>query len=450
MQLSASITDRLSDALPTRILGLDYGRAPGQPPPRAGLVSLAAMRRDNRLLLILDDDRTRLRSFEEIASRLGKDWAVKAWRDAPTMIAELYRYSDAAELISLDHDLYRDAPSDRDPGSGRMVADALSKCKPACPVIVHSTNIDAAWGMHNVLRRSGWQVELVHPLSQPKWIEELWLPVAGRLVAARHQPRVPAAAETLSLSEYRALVKPLPVPTPVQLRQFADYIAAAHSWYKHLRVLPAYSPIQVFMNPAAGMQLVQAPDGRVTAEPREKQGFHHSWLRTAEHRERFGYLAFSKSAGTSVYTGAGNGTLVPSDDAPSVYDPAARAFYRLPEEALMAGRAFISAIVHEATSRQSVWQWVIEKTEGFDDVLDAIDRLEIAQRILDRCSVLKENPSLAEPRPPRPDDRFHEYHECNLAELDVPLYELVKAERERQIEGLAAAAARVVRLVGAR
>jgi len=404
----------------------------------------------SRLLLILDDDRTRLRGFEEIASRLGNDWTVRTWRDAPTMIAELYRYSDAAELISLDHDLYKDAPSDRDPGSGRMVADALSKCKPACPVIVHSTNTDAAWGMHNVLKRSGWTVELVHHLNQPRWIEESWLPVAGRLVAARREARAPAAAETLSLSEYRALVKSLPAPTPVQLRQFAEYIAGAHSWYKHLRVLPAYSPIQVFLDPAAGMQRVQAPDGRVTAEIREKQGFHYSWLRTAEHRERFAHLAFSKSAGTAVYTGSGNGTLVPADDAPFVYDPAARAFYRLPEEALMAGRAFISAIVHEAASRQNLWRQVIEKNDGFDDVLDRIDGLEMGKRILDRCSVLKENPSRAEPRPPRPDDRFHEFHEHNLAELDVPLYELVKAERERQVEGLAAAAARVVRLVGAR
>jgi glycosyltransferase involved in cell wall biosynthesis len=76
----------------------------------------------------------------------------------------------------------------------------------------------------------------------------------------------------------------------VQLRQFAEYVAGAHSWYKHLRVLPAKTPIQVFLDPAAGRQLVQAPDGRVTAEIREKQGFHYSWLRTAEHRERFGQL----------------------------------------------------------------------------------------------------------------------------------------------------------------
>ena len=261
-----------------------------------------------RLLLILDDDRTRLRGFDEIASRLGKDWVVKAWRDAFTMTSELDRLLDGAQLISLDHDLYKDLPPVPDPGSGRVVADYLSKCKPACPVIVHSTNTDAAWGMHNALRAGGWMVELVHHLSQPKWIEELWLPTATRLVAAHREDRSPAVAAALSLSEYKALARSPPVPTPLQLRHFAEFVAGAHSWYKHLPLLPARAPLQFFLDPAAGMQLTQAADGSVTAALRDRQGFHYSWLPTAEYRERFGYLAFSKSSGTSVSLQSADGS----------------------------------------------------------------------------------------------------------------------------------------------
>jgi hypothetical protein len=143
------------------------------------------MRPANRLLLILDDDRARLRGFEEIAARLGSDWALRTARDALSMIAEIDCHLDGAALVSLDHDLYKDAPSDPDPGSGRVVADYLARCKPRCPVIVHSTNTDAAWGMHNVLRNGGWTVQLVHHLSQPKWIEDLWFPAAARLLAPR-------------------------------------------------------------------------------------------------------------------------------------------------------------------------------------------------------------------------------------------------------------------------
>ncbi len=137
-----------------------------------------------RLLLILDDDHTRLRGFDEVVHRLGNEWVIRAWRTAPAMIAEIDSLLGDAQLISLDHDLYKDAPSDPDPGSGRVIADLLSRRNPVCPVIVHSTNTDAAWGMFNELASAKWKVELVHHLNQPAWIEELWLPVATRLMLA--------------------------------------------------------------------------------------------------------------------------------------------------------------------------------------------------------------------------------------------------------------------------
>lgn len=137
-----------------------------------------------QFLLILDDDRVRLRGFDAIAPLLGKEWEIKAWRDAPSMISEVDLLLSRAHLISLDHDLYKDSESDPDPGSGRVIADHLAKRDPVCPVIIHSTNTDAAWGMHNELKAGGWRVELVHHLSQTTWIEDLWLPVARQILSA--------------------------------------------------------------------------------------------------------------------------------------------------------------------------------------------------------------------------------------------------------------------------
>lgn len=397
------------------------------------------------LLLILDDDRARLGGFEQIAQRLGQGWTVKGWRDAPGMIADLERHLDEAGLVSLDNDLYKDLDGDPGPGSGRAVAEHLSKLKPACPVIVHSTNTDAAWGMHNALRSGGWTVELVHHLNQPRWIEELWLPVAARLVAPAGTPPAPRDA-ALTLADYRALVRKLWLPAVEQQRSFAEYVAGAHSWYKHLRVLPASTPMQLFIDPAAGLQFVQAPDGRVSAGVREKPGFHYSWLPTAEYRRRFGYLAFSRSAGTRVsLIGADGRQLIPSDDQPRIHDPATGAFHALPEEVLMAGRAYVSGIVHADASSRYIWEHVIAGTEDFDRVLDPIDGLEIGKRILDRCAVLKKDPARAQPSP---HGKGNPGYEFSLASLDVPLDELVKEERKRQIGELSAAAGRVVRLVG--
>ena len=57
----------------------------------------------SRLLLILDDDRARLRGFDEIMPRLGKEWGLKAWRDAPSMIEELW-LPVATQLVDAGRD----------------------------------------------------------------------------------------------------------------------------------------------------------------------------------------------------------------------------------------------------------------------------------------------------------------------------------------------------------
>lgn len=135
------------------------------------------------LILVLDDDSERLAGFRAAHARLGGEHELRTWSSAPRMIADLERWLSGARLVSLDHDLYKTDENDADLGTGRMVADFLAQRPPACPAIVHSTNTDAAWGMHNVLSRARWQVEIVHHLNEPSWIEDRWLPVARRLLA---------------------------------------------------------------------------------------------------------------------------------------------------------------------------------------------------------------------------------------------------------------------------
>ena len=131
------------------------------------------------LLLILDDDNERLIHFKQISGQLAKNISVVTWMDAPTMLAEVDGYLAKTKLISLDHDLYKQKPSDPETGCGRDVADYLATCSPVCPVIIHSSNIDAAWGMYNVLSFAGWQVEVVpHTGRQVDWYDKTWLVAA--------------------------------------------------------------------------------------------------------------------------------------------------------------------------------------------------------------------------------------------------------------------------------
>lgn len=134
--------------------------------------------------LILEDSLNRIAAFEA-AAKLGPGMGrLRLWRTAGAMIQDLPDVLSTATLISLDHDLYKDRETDPDPGCGRDVANFLAKQTPQCRIIIHSSNIDAAWGMYNELTYAGWQVELIHHLDEPGWIESRWLAMAQRLTSS--------------------------------------------------------------------------------------------------------------------------------------------------------------------------------------------------------------------------------------------------------------------------
>jgi len=115
--------------------------------------------------LVLEDNPSRTAAFQSAAKLRRPPGELRIWRIAAQMIQELPELLSRATLLSLDHDLYKQNESDPDPGCGRDVANYLARQKPLCPVIVHSTNTDAAWGMHNELTSAGWQVEIIHHLD---------------------------------------------------------------------------------------------------------------------------------------------------------------------------------------------------------------------------------------------------------------------------------------------
>jgi ADP-ribosylglycohydrolase len=135
-----------------------------------------------KTILILEDNDERIAGFQHAISGLGKEYALKVWRDAHSMRAECEAFFPNAALISLDHDLNPVPGVTQDPGTGLEVATFLAECRPVCPVIIHSTNADRSWSMHNELRFADWIVEKVGPIGVD-WIEKLWLPKARELLA---------------------------------------------------------------------------------------------------------------------------------------------------------------------------------------------------------------------------------------------------------------------------
>ncbi len=98
-------------------------------------------------------------------------------------VAEFYGWAQShlseVALISLDHDLDLILQPDgtyRDPGDGRQAAAWLAEQRPACPVIIHTTNAPAAESMRATLQDAGWTVGRVIPGPDVSWICTDWLP----------------------------------------------------------------------------------------------------------------------------------------------------------------------------------------------------------------------------------------------------------------------------------
>ena len=136
-----------------------------------------------KTLLLLEDNAERIAAFENVLAELGGDWQIRVWRDAPTMLVECVDCFSDTHLISLDHDLNPQPGATVDPGTGLEVAKLLASHFPFCPVIIHSTNADRAWSMHNELRFGGWTVERFGPIGDD-WFRKLWLPKARELLAS--------------------------------------------------------------------------------------------------------------------------------------------------------------------------------------------------------------------------------------------------------------------------
>jgi hypothetical protein len=88
------------------------------------------------------------------------------------MIAECREHLRTCSLICLDHDLEPDVDG-VDPGDGMDVARVLAPLRPACPILIHSSNGDRSLLMRGAFELEGCRVVTVLPLGAD-WIEDHW------------------------------------------------------------------------------------------------------------------------------------------------------------------------------------------------------------------------------------------------------------------------------------
>lgn len=193
-------------------------------------------------ILILEDNDDRIAFFQKVVASWGNEFRLFLWRDAHSMIAECAAHFSQAALISLDHDLNPPLGSTVDPGTGLAVAQFLGDALPVCPVLIHSSNTDRVYSMHNELRFAGWMVDRVGPIGTD-WIEKTWSRRALELLAgypntwqanlpADHGQRVERMCQSLAgLGVGDALGEMLSHQSTSAIRQLEDNQLPPGPWF---------------------------------------------------------------------------------------------------------------------------------------------------------------------------------------------------------------------------
>src|SRR5512139_2782832 len=70
-------------------------------------------------------------------------------------------------------------------------------------------------------------------------------------------------APEMDIDAYRLLVGAVAPATDGQIEAFADYVASAHSWYKHLPLQPPGVDFHFYIDPNAGMDHLVDASGEV-------------------------------------------------------------------------------------------------------------------------------------------------------------------------------------------
>lgn len=151
-------------------------------------------------------------------------------------------------------------------------------------------------------------------------------------------------------NRHRELVGALPIPTPEQTEDFANFVVNARSWHKHLPCAPPGATFVFFLDPNAGRQLVQTATGRITYVDRVdgQVKFHYTWMPTSEYHTRFGHWHYTTDHGTLLafsppgardteLHGSGLGEIVAPDGTT----------IPIPPDVLSAGTMTMTAHVHD-------------------------------------------------------------------------------------------------------
>jgi hypothetical protein len=136
-------------------------------------------------IVILEDNAERQAIMRACLEEHFAAFASRFFDDAAEMIHFLDANLAETIAIALDNDLEMKTGRDGrcvDPGEGRQVAEFLAGRAPVCPVVIHTTNANAADAMTEVLTTAGWKTRRVVPFDDMNWIATDWFAAMRRAI----------------------------------------------------------------------------------------------------------------------------------------------------------------------------------------------------------------------------------------------------------------------------
>jgi hypothetical protein len=169
-------------------------------------------------------------------------------------------------------------------------------------------------------------------------------------------------------TSYADAVAQLSRPTDQQIDDFVEYVATAHSWYKHLPLLPPGVPFVFYLDPNAGREWIENGwrsrfrDRLANAPAHER--FHYTWQPTSDYVRRFGHLTYFANAGT-FFLVPRKDRVLNTDSAPRIQVEhrqwlfVNRSWIAVPEYVRGPGTAYLTGVIHPIG--QSVDCWILEQ-----------------------------------------------------------------------------------------
>ena len=262
----------------------------------------------------------------------------------------------------------------------------------------------------------------------------------------------------LSLKQYRRRVAKCPRPSERQIDDFIDFVCDAHSWYKHLPLLPPGNRFVFFLDSHAGEEMRVGLFGRITFRERletDPVKFHYTWMTTSDYRERFGSLTYAGGAGKAFRIGAS----ILDDTEARIYGKTGRAL-ALPAELMEAGSAEVTGVVHRHAASSlfaPIWLAHIDRRDiRFPEESGGEATLLAMKKRCQELAAERERRARGEQPTPNPPNHRSEKNRTKeetldlIGRIDPEIKTLLAPERRRQHLGMRRAIEAMLDLVDAR